>query len=227
MLRAKSTARARPPQEGAPPQPITDMRGWPVSRILSGVAPWMTIPLALRLPAGSSRQPGPLGAKLPCPPAASGMGHAIPIRRCSRWGLPCRSCCQSRGGLLPHRFTLAAADCGGLFSVALSLGLPPPGVTRHRCFRESGLSSTAQLSAGAELWAAAVIRSSARAADTPGGGTRSMGRVIRRPSGKGALPPRASPSPPRYLGQDEDRAFILPKIPRGEFARQRKEGQRP
>lgn len=30
---------------------------------------------------------------------------------------------------------------GGLFSVALSLGLPPPGVTRHRCFVESGLSS--------------------------------------------------------------------------------------
>src|SRR6266540_2896733 len=25
---------------------------------------------------------------------------------CSSWGLPCRSCCQSRGGLLPHLFTL-------------------------------------------------------------------------------------------------------------------------
>ena len=30
---------------------------------------------------------------------------------------------------------------GSLFSVALSLGLPPPGVTRHPCFMESGLSS--------------------------------------------------------------------------------------
>ncbi len=30
---------------------------------------------------------------------------------------------------------------GGLFSVALSLRLPWPGVTRHRCFMESGLSS--------------------------------------------------------------------------------------
>jgi hypothetical protein len=29
---------------------------------------------------------------------------------------------------------------GGFFSVALSLGLPPPGVTRHRYFVESGLS---------------------------------------------------------------------------------------
>src|SRR6266545_88100 len=25
---------------------------------------------------------------------------------CSDWGLPCRACCQTRGGLLPHRFTL-------------------------------------------------------------------------------------------------------------------------
>ena len=30
---------------------------------------------------------------------------------------------------------------GSLFSVALSLGLPPPGVTRHPSFIESGLSS--------------------------------------------------------------------------------------
>ena len=32
---------------------------------------------------------------------------ATPIWSCSRWGLPCRSCCQSRGALLPHPFTLA------------------------------------------------------------------------------------------------------------------------
>src|SRR6266540_1169306 len=25
---------------------------------------------------------------------------------CSDRGLPCRACCQTRGGLLPHRFTL-------------------------------------------------------------------------------------------------------------------------
>ena len=30
---------------------------------------------------------------------------------------------------------------GSLISVALSLGLPRPGVTRHRCLVESGLSS--------------------------------------------------------------------------------------
>src|SRR5207237_8295826 len=35
--------------------------------------------------------------------------RAVPIRSCSRWGLPCRRRCRRRGALLPHRFTLAAA----------------------------------------------------------------------------------------------------------------------
>lgn len=42
---------------------------------------------------------------------------------------------ESRGGLLPHRFTLARctkiALVGGLFSVALSIGSPRLGVTQH------------------------------------------------------------------------------------------------
>jgi hypothetical protein len=69
---------------------------------------------------------------------------AAPIRSCSRWGLPCRPCCQGRGALLPHRFALArgapSRPCaGGLFSVALSLG----SVSRHRFPVEPGLSSDA------------------------------------------------------------------------------------
>jgi hypothetical protein len=35
--------------------------------------------------------------------------HTVPIRFCSRWGLPCRLRCRKRGALLPHRFTLTAA----------------------------------------------------------------------------------------------------------------------
>src|SRR5690606_19011767 len=84
---------------------------------------------------------------------------AAPIRSCSRWGLPCHPRCRGCGALLPHPFTLtqrttprgrlAAAPrlrggrCrrGGLLSVALSLGSPPPGVTRHRLSVEPGLSS--------------------------------------------------------------------------------------
>ncbi len=47
---------------------------------------------------------------------------------CSSWGLPCRSCYRERGGLLPHRFTLATPKDGGLISVALSV----TGGSRHR-----------------------------------------------------------------------------------------------
>jgi len=36
----------------------------------------------------------------------------FPIWPCSRWGLPCRTCCQDRGALLPHRFTLTGAIAG-------------------------------------------------------------------------------------------------------------------
>src|SRR5690242_1041111 len=48
------------------------------------------------------------------------------------------------GELLPHRFTLTAGargTGGGLFSVALSLGSLPLGVTQHPALVELGLSS--------------------------------------------------------------------------------------
>jgi hypothetical protein len=43
--------------------------------------------------------------------------------------------------------TVSPLPCGGLFSVALSLGLPPPDVIRHRASVEPGLSSTAKAAA--------------------------------------------------------------------------------
>lgn len=79
-------------------------RGWPVSRVLS-----------TGLPPLDDHSSGPAvtdGIKLPtriCWGAGGPAGlppRAIPIRHCSRWGLPCRSGCPYRGGLLPHRFTL-------------------------------------------------------------------------------------------------------------------------
>jgi hypothetical protein len=42
------------------------------------------------------------------------MPCAAPIRSCSRWGLPCRPCCQGRGALLPHPFTLAPGGPGAV-----------------------------------------------------------------------------------------------------------------
>jgi hypothetical protein len=103
----------------------------------------MTIPLPTVLPRRSSCQPGPLGRWRPWRAVSVSRPERreAPIWHCSGWGLPCRPCRQVRGGLLPHRFTFTPADRGSLFSVALSLGLPPPGVTRHPCHLESGLSS--------------------------------------------------------------------------------------
>ena len=104
------------------------------------------IPLGRALPRASRDQPGWRGGNAPAPRAVAPR-PAAPIRSCSRWGLPCRPRCQGRGALLPHRFTLArglvvAQAAGGLFSVALSLGSPPPAVSRHRIPVEPGLSSS-------------------------------------------------------------------------------------
>ena len=58
----------------------------------------------------------------------------IPAWPCTGWGLPCRLCLQTRGGLLHLRFTLTCAPhgaIGGLFSVALSVALRRPAVSRH------------------------------------------------------------------------------------------------
>ena len=38
-----------------------------------------------------------------------GPHRCSPIWSCSGWGLPCRPCCQGRGALLPHHFTLTCA----------------------------------------------------------------------------------------------------------------------
>ena len=72
----------------------------PISRVLS----WATIPLGALLPVRSSSLPG------------SNASHAMrfPIWPCFGWGLPCRPCYHVRGGLLPHRFTLAVPGFPGL-----------------------------------------------------------------------------------------------------------------
>ena len=73
-------------------------RGGSVSRVLS----WSVIPLGWMSPATSCDLPaGSVGSTL----AACAVRR--PIWSCSLGGLPCPSCCQSGGGLLPHRFTLA------------------------------------------------------------------------------------------------------------------------
>jgi len=66
---------------------------------------------------------------------------AIPIRSCSRWGLPCRFRCRTRGALLPHLFTLTASRrrkrfvlCGTFPGVAPAGRYPAPYVDGARTF---------------------------------------------------------------------------------------------
>ena len=93
-----------------------------------------TIPLGRPSPGASSNQPERQGRRTG--PAAPEAPRIAPIRSCSRRGLPCRRRCRRRGALLPHPFTLTGSGfrraTGGLLSVALSLGSPPPDVIRRR-----------------------------------------------------------------------------------------------
>ncbi len=94
------------------------------------------IPLGRRLPGASSNLPGrPDPDTDPERPLARGV-RAVPIRSCSRWGLPCRRRCRRRGALLPHPFTLAAtirnlprrsALCGTFPEASPREGIGPAG----------------------------------------------------------------------------------------------------
>ena len=75
-----------------------DERSWPVSRVLSNTFRYSgshssgpAVTCRLKQPTRGQREPR----------------YCPPIWSCSEWGLPCRFCCQKRGGLLPHRFTIA------------------------------------------------------------------------------------------------------------------------
>ncbi len=92
-----------------------------ISRVLS----WTTIHLGRPSPIASSNLPGS-----PLRRAVRAEAHYSPIWSCSRRGLPCR------GVLPPARCALTAPfhpyrriSAGGIFSVALSMGSRPPGVT--------------------------------------------------------------------------------------------------
>jgi len=109
----------------------------------------MTIPLGLRLRAGSSCQPGPLGLKRPCDRHARSLFGVAP-------GGACRAGPVARPAVsfyltvspLPPAVSVARPArrrfhfCGAFRRIrAGSPVLLRPGVTRHRYFRESGLSS--------------------------------------------------------------------------------------
>jgi hypothetical protein len=104
----------------------------------------MAIPLGRPLPAASSNQPGQRsgdGSK----DSSSEKRLASPLFGFAPGGA-CHAAHVAMRAVRSYR-TVSPLPCGGLFSVALSLGLPPPDVIRHRVSVEPGLSSTAKAAA--------------------------------------------------------------------------------
>ena len=83
-----------------------------------------------------------------------GAGRTSPlIWPCSDWGLPCRRCCQRRGGLLPHPFTLTRRRLRALGRFAFCCPVRRLAAPRRYlavCPVELGLSSDAEAPATIE-----------------------------------------------------------------------------
>ena len=124
----------------------------PVSRVLSAKSPdWIeeprgtTIPLGRALRHASRDQPGRRDGKSPRVPRP-GRGIPLPPLFGLAPGGVYRAAAVAGDAVRSYRTVspLPAARCrvtGGLISVALSLGSPPPAVSRHRFPVEPGLSS--------------------------------------------------------------------------------------
>jgi hypothetical protein len=92
---------------------------WPVSRVLYALprddhSSGAFVAERLKQPTRTTGAETRLGPK----------PRAVPIRSCSRWGLPCRSRHRSRGGLLPHPFTLTARGAAVCFLWHFPWGRP-------------------------------------------------------------------------------------------------------
>jgi hypothetical protein len=133
---------------------------WPVSRVLYGSGPkagtWQPFiwDNACALPPATHPDDWPGKGRTAC------AVRVIPIRSCSRWGLPCHPCCHARGGLLPHPFTLTCRGrryslCGTFPGVAPAGRYPAPFFRGARTFLPpqpfgpSGARLPGQLAGGA------------------------------------------------------------------------------
>ena len=100
----------------------------------------------------------------------------VPVRSCFGWGLHSHSCYQVCGELLPRLFTLTGRG-RRLFSVALSLGSPPPDVIRHPALRSPDFPHTypfvcmrAIICAGHSGIYCSTVPDSGQGEDSEGGG---------------------------------------------------------
>ena len=92
--------------------------GGPISRVLSRTTIYLGRRIAARLFSGN--------------PGAGRAGPSHPYLPFLRMGLAKPRRCRRAGALLPHRFSFSRAlRAGVFFSVALSVGLPRPAVSRH------------------------------------------------------------------------------------------------
>ena len=100
----------------------------------------MAIPLGRPLPDASRDLPGRLARKPAFPPQRERRPYLVllPVGFTVPSPLPAPRCALT-APFHPH--PQASTLAGRLLSVALSLGSPPPGVTRHRVSVEPGLSS--------------------------------------------------------------------------------------
>ena len=118
----------------------------PVSRVLSSLAAGTAIPLGRASRRASRDQPGRRGGNAPAarpfrPSAGRPYSVLLPVGFTLPPPLPGARCALT-APFHPCPRTELPPCAGGLFSVALSLGSPPPAVSRHRIPVEPGLSST-------------------------------------------------------------------------------------
>ena len=123
-----------------------------------------------------------------------------------------------RWALAPPFHPCLPRTAGGLFSVALSLGLPRPGVTRHRAFRSPDFPRT-----GGSPLPPAVIQPSARGrprrsrprARSTGQSRASASAAARSAVGRGPGAPRAEAQPERGEHGPRRRPAPRSRRPRG------------
>ena len=138
-------------------EPEEHIASRPVSRVLFGGLPLRDGHSSGARIAPSLEQPTRAAARIALGARVAPRTRAAPIRSCSRWGLPCRLRCRTRGALLPHRFTLAFAGCPARAVCSLwhfpwgrprrplavtvfrwSPDFPPPGLGRKARYPGSG-----------------------------------------------------------------------------------------
>jgi hypothetical protein len=118
-----------------------------VPPLAQGRAGWMTIPLGRSLPTASRDLPGRRRENPPATICEDVAGRPYSVLLPVGFTMPVPSLgprCALTAPFHPYPKSPeheASKRSGGFLSVALSLGSPPPGVTRHRASMEPGLSS--------------------------------------------------------------------------------------